>query len=166
MQWFRLRPTFQLELIDSREVVIEKLKTFHAQANNSDHFRLFGEYGELHLPAREHRLWSPHLSFYVLATDNGSTIHGRFAPRVDVWTVVWISYLLMIFTAFFAGALAISQWQLGQSLWGLGLMIAALLIWALIYVVAQVGQQWSGDQMLALRERLESTLSAAGIARI
>jgi hypothetical protein len=166
MQWFRLRPTFQLDLIDSREVVIEKLKRFHGQANNSDHFQLFGEYGELHLPAREHRLWSPHLSFYVLATDNGSTIHGRFAPRVDVWTVVWISYLLMIFTAFFAGALAISQWQLGQSLWGLRLMITALSVWALIYVVAQVGQQWSADQMHALRVRLEATLLAAGIARI
>ncbi|MEQ1902935.1 MAG: hypothetical protein ABL888_01960 [Pirellulaceae bacterium] len=166
MQWFRLRPTFQLELIDSREVVIEKLKMFHGQASNSDHFQLFGEYGELHLPAREHRLWSPHLSFYVLAKDSGSTIHGRFAPRVDVWTVVWISYLLMIFTAFFSGALAISQWQLGQSLWGLWLMITALLVWALIYVVAQVGQQWSGDQMLALRERLEAMLLAAGITRI
>ena len=166
MQWFRLRPTFQLELIDGREAVIEKLKNFHSQVNDTEHFQLFGEYGELHLPAREHRLWSPHLSFYVLATDNGSTIHGRFAPRVDVWTVIWISYLLMIFTAFFAGALAISQWQLGQPLWGLWLMIASLFVWGLIYVVAQVGQQWSADQMQVLRARLEATLASAGIARV
>ncbi len=165
MQWLRLRPTFHLELTDSREAVIEKLKRFHAQVNNAEQFILFGEYGELHLPTREHRLWSPHLSFYVMAAEAGSTIHGRFAPRVDVWTVVWISYLLMIFTAFFAGALAVSQWQLKQPLWGLWLMIASLLIWGMIYVVAQVGQQWSADQMHALRERLEEKLLAAGISR-
>jgi hypothetical protein len=163
VQWFRLRPTFEIELADSREQVISKLESAHRMAEHRDHFLLYGEYGELHLPPAEHRLWSPHLSFYVMERGNDSVIHGRFAPRPDIWTVVWIAYLLAAFSAFFAAMFSASQWQVNERAWGLWLLLISIAIFCTIYIVAHFGQQWSADQMQALRNRLESILASAGI---
>lgn len=70
---------------------------------------MHGEYGELRLAAVEHRLRLPHLSFYVSERDGRTLIRGRFAPRLEVWTFVWIVYLAMSFTAFFGLVLANSR---------------------------------------------------------
>ncbi len=163
MVWYRLRPTFDLIVDHPRATVIEKLQQLQQQVVDKDLFLMFGEYGELHLPSREHRLWSPHLSFYVSDVDNHTLVHGRFAPRVDIWTVVWIAYLVFIFTAFFGVVLGFSQWMLGEWAWGLVIGVCAILCWVSLYVVANVGQQWSSDQMEQLREKLESLLSEAGL---
>jgi hypothetical protein len=112
------------------------------------------EYGELHLPADQHRLWSPHLSFYVESRGGQTVVHGRFAPRLTVWTSVWIAYLFLAFTAFFALMLGGVQLGIGLPPWGLAVgSLAALLILGL-YMVAHIGQQWSVDQMHQLRDRL------------
>lgn len=168
MGWFRLRPTFEIPLSVSRVEVIERLRKAEQAVGEPSRFRMFGEYGELHLPSKEHRLWSPHLTFYISQPGPGagadeSSIHGRFAPRVDVWTVVWIAYLALLFTAFFAGALGISQWQVGEVIWGAWVALAALTLLAAIYLVAHFGQQWSVDQMHQLREELEVIMKQAGV---
>lgn len=168
MQWFRLRPTFEIPLPIPRSEVMERLRVAASEVAQPDRFRMFGEYGELHLPRREHRLWSPHLSFYVSepgpgASSEHSSIHGRFAPRVDVWTVVWIAYLALLFTAFFGAALGVSQWQLGDPLWGIWIAGSALGMLVAIYVIAHLGQQWSADQMHQLREQLEEIMQQAGV---
>jgi hypothetical protein len=168
MQWFRLRPTFEISLPIPRNEVMERLRLAEGQIAEPDRFRMFGEYGELHLPKREHRLWSPHLSFYVSEPGLGagadhSSLHGRFAPRVDVWTVVWIAYLALLFTAFFGAALGVSQWQLGDPVWGSWIAGVALGLLGAIYVIAHLGQQWSSDQMHQLREQLEEIMQRAGV---
>ncbi len=163
MQWFRLRPTFEIVLGDARSEVIEKLAAECKRSRRAEAFVMFGEYGELHLPKTEHRLWSPHLSFYVVADDEASFIRGRFAPRLEVWTLLWIVYLLMAFSAFFGLVLAYSQWTLGQSFWGLGIPILGIVVIVAIYMVAHVGQQWSSDQMMTLKTQLDRTLELAGV---
>ncbi len=163
MQWFHLRPTFELQLRESREAAIAKLAAEQRRTGDDPLFLMFGEYGELHLPQREHRLWSPHLSFYVHQHAQHVALHGRFAPRVDVWTTVWIVYLAMIFTAFFGITVAASQWMIQESSWGGWIALAALVVLALLYIVAHVGQQWSADQMHQLRAKLDGILRAAEI---
>lgn len=158
MFWFKLRPTFTIEVPSSRQAAIEKLRDAYAQLNQTNSFTMFGEYGELHLPVAEHRLWSPHLSFYVAERGQASLIHGRFAPRLDVWTFVWIVYLAMSFSAFFGLALAYSQWMLDESMWGLAVAVLGIAVVITMTLVAAIGQQWSSDQMHALRNRLEGIL--------
>lgn len=157
----RLRPTFEVPIRVPRETMIERLGDLANQHDTPDLFRMHGEYGELHLPPSEHRVWSPHLSFYV--TDHGQDhcVLGRFAPRVDVWTSVWIFYLLMAFTSFFGFTLAYSQWALGHSAWGLWIGVVPLFLIAALHVVAIVGQSWSEDQMHSLREQLEALVAKA-----
>ncbi len=164
MSWFTLRPTFDIVLSESRLDAIAKLEQENAKSIASKSFLLHGEYGELHLAATEHRLWSPHLSFYVSEKDAHGLIHGRFAPRLEVWTFVWVIYLAMSFTAFFGLALAYSQWMLGEATWGHWIAFAAITCIMLLYLTANVGQQWSSDQMATLRSRLDEILANAGVA--
>jgi len=162
MSIFSLRPTFEIPLAEERQPAIDKLAAEFTRSQQLG-FLMHGEYGELHLQAAEHRLWSPHLSFYVSQRGEQTLIHGRFAPRLEVWTFVWVIYLAMSFTAFFGLALAYSQWMLGESGWGLWVATLAVLAIAALYVIANVGQQWSSDQMSSLRVRLEEILQRSGV---
>lgn len=156
MQWFRLRPTFEIHLDVPRETAMEKLLV--EQKLHKNDFLMHGEYGELHLPPSEHRFWSPHLSFYVAEREEDSLIHGRFAPRLQIWTMVWVIYLAMAFSAFFGLALAYSQWMLGESAWGMVVVVVGIIAIITLYVVAHLGQQWSSDQMSFLRSKLDEIL--------
>lgn len=165
MQWIHLRPTFEILLVGTRESAIEQLRAECAQTGQANRFSMYGEYGEIHLPSEEHRLWSPQLSFSLSAQENQCLIHGRYSPRINVWTFVWIVYLAMAFTAFFALILAYSQWMLGRSLWGLWVALVAFFAILALYIVAYIGQQLSADQMHSLRVQFDETLARAGIQK-
>jgi len=163
MQWFRLRPTFEITLTQPRADVMAKIQLQYDRIGPQSAMFLHGEYGEFHLPRAEHRLWSPHLSFYVYEKEGQGLIHGRFAPRLEIWTFVWVVYLAMSFSAFFGFALAYSQWTLGSTAWGAWVSIVALIAIVALYIVAHVGQQWSSDQMATLRGRLDDFLSQSEV---
>lgn len=163
MRWFQLRPTFEIPLNDDREAALAKIAAAYEQSSTRKGMLISGEYGEFHLPKDEHRLWSPHLSFYIFERDGSAIVHGRFAPRIDVWTSVWIAYLAMAFTAFFGFALAYSQVMLDKHPWGAWVGGSAILALLGLYVIAHIGQQWSADQMRSLRGRLEDFLRQANV---
>lgn len=166
MHWFRLRPTFELTLAESGEQAKEKLQLYFSQLQEQKSFAMYGEYGELHLRPEQHRLWSPYLSFTVVDSGVERQVLGRFAPRMEVWTFVWILYLAFGFSAFFGGMLACSQWMLGHTVWGALIVIIGLAAIAAISFVAHLGQHWSSDQMSELKNRLEQVLDASGVAYI
>ena len=163
MPLLQLRPTFEIPIAEDRLQAIAKLEAEYARIKAQPDFLMHGEYGELRLASVEHRLWSPHLSFYVTERDGKTLIRGRFAPRMEVWTFVWIVYLAMSFTAFFGLLLAYSQWMLGETDWGLWVAVVAVVAIVTLYVVANIGQQWSSDQMDALRARLQGLLERADV---
>lgn len=163
MRWFRLRPTFEIPLAMDRTTAMQRIQSHYERISPTNLMFLHGEYGEFHLPSKEHRLWSPHLSFYVHQEAEFALIHGRFAPRLEIWTFVWVVYLAMAFSAFFGLALAYSQWSLGGYAWGAWVSLAAAIAICTIYVIAQVGQQLSSDQMDRLRGDLDSFLRDAQI---
>ena len=165
MQWFRLRPTFKIPLIESKQDAVQKINSAYQELPDRKLFQIFGDYGEMHLPPQEHRIWSPHLSFSIdQQTDQlgeHAYIYGRFAPRFEVWTFVWICYLAFGFTAFFGFILGFSQFMIGANSWGNLIGVIALILWASLIVIAHVGQQLSVDQMHALQIRLNEFLSRA-----
>lgn len=165
MQWFTLRPTFEIQLADSRQDAIEKIDRAYRQLENNQFLQVFGEYGELHLPPSVHRVWSPQLSFSVYPKDDHSYIHARFAPRLEIWMFVWICYLTFAFSAFFGFILGFSQFMIGIGAWGTWIGLAALLLWAILIAVAHVGQQLSADQMHTLQLQLDEFLRSANLHR-
>ncbi len=166
MQWFRLRPTFEIPLAESRQEAVRKIDDAYQQVNDRSLMKIFGDYGELYLPKAEHRIWSPNLSFSVDNHEDHACIHGRFAPRFEVWTFVWICYMAFGFTAFFGFILGFSQFMIGTLSWGIWIGCVAMLLWGGLIVVAHVGQQLSSDQMHALEERFDTFLSAAELHRL
>lgn len=156
--WLVLRPVFEIDLTESRDVAIERLTEAYQKFAQPKLFFVHGEYGELHLPVEEHRLWSPHLSYYVCQQDTKTILRGRFAPRMEIWTLVWILYLAMAFTAFFCLMMEFSMRSIGEAWWWHWLAAASIVTIVLIYVIANVGQQWSSDQMHQLDEKLKELL--------
>jgi hypothetical protein len=165
MQWFTLRPTFDIHLTESRQDAVDKIDRAYKRAVDKQHFLLFGEYGELHVPASEHRVWSPQLSFSINPRGERSVIHGRFAPRLEVWTFVWICYLTFAFSAFFGFILGFSQFMIGAHAWGTWIGVFAMLLWGSLLAIAHVGQQLSADQMRTLQGQLADFLRTAELHR-
>ncbi len=163
MTWFRLQPTFEIELQETRDSAIAKMQAEYQRRGCQSDFLVFGEYGEMHLPESEHRLWSPHLTFYFHPRQELCVVHGRFAPRVNVWTLVWIAYLALVFTAFFGAVGGVTQNMVGEYPWGYWVMVGALVLLGTLYLIAHVGQLWSKDQMQHLREELDRVLQRSGI---
>jgi hypothetical protein len=165
---FRFRPTFEIEFNESRQAAVEKLRLHQLSKGPIAGYLLFGDYGELHLDSSQYRLWSPHLSFCLAEGSSshpsgGGLIHARFAPRIEIWTFVWIVYLAMAFSSFFGAILVYSQWQLGEAQWAWSLVFPPLLVIVGLYVVAHTGQHLSSDQMDELRNRLNQILIEAQI---
>ncbi len=163
LRLFVLRPVFEIPLNCSRELAIQRMATVCSEFAQSKLFLMHGEYGELHLPVESHRLWSPHLSFYVSQEDSGSILRCRFAPRLEIWTFIWVLYLAMAFTAFFSLFMEFSIRAIGDAAWWHWIGIAAIISIVLIYLTANVGQQLSSDQMDLLRHQLEGHLAKAGL---
>jgi len=122
----------------------------------------FDGYFEMHVPSKEVRIWSPHLS--ISLDDHGSEthIHGRFAPRQQVWTLVWVLYLAFIFSALFALLFALSTMHANDSEWAWVWMLCpgSLLGIAMLYVTSYVGQSWSRDQIESLKSQWTELLAS------
>lgn len=147
----RMRPTFDVNLAYSKGELIRCIELELQKPNWIGTSLFFVDYVELHLPKSEIRYWSPHLSLSFDGDETHTCVHGRFAPRQEVWTFVWVIYLALAFTAFFASVFTFAFWMIGQSTWfGLTAILSVIGI-GLLYLTSQIGQFLSADQMTALK---------------
>jgi hypothetical protein len=146
-----MRPTFELELPYPKSEFVRLVQAELKKPQWHSTSLVFDDYAELHIPPSERRYWSPHLSLSFDGDDHQTQVLGRFAPRQEVWTLVWIIYLVLAFTAFFALIFAYAQWTLGQSMWVILIAPLALAGIGTLYVISYVGQQLSSDHMESLR---------------
>lgn len=166
MNSWRLRPTFKIKLKDSRNEVIGRL-LLEYQSMTEDPLMFFhGEYGEFHLPQHCHRLWSPHLSFSVNEENGSGVIFCRFAPRQEIWTAVWVAYLASGVSCFYGLVIGYSEWMLARPSSGFWIALLSLMCILSIYITADIGQQWSNDQMQELKEKFEGFLARAGVVQL
>jgi hypothetical protein len=154
-----MRPTFEMQLEVPCHEVDHRIREVLGRPEWSQHNLAFENYSELHIPQSELRYWSPHLSLLLSERDGGTHVFARFAPRQEVWTLVWVIYLALAFTAFFAAIFAYSQWILRQSSWVGAIPVLACVGIALLHIASRVGQTLSSDQMHALRERCDLLMS-------
>lgn len=163
-QW-AIQPTFRLDIDASMETAIARFERAMARRENEALYLTHGEYAEFHLEPEMHRLWTPHLLIYFLAGDGPEScrLMGRFAPRPNVWTLIWIFYLAFFCAIFFAGIFAGSQWLVGEFPWGFAIVIATMVLYAGLFLASQIGQSLCSDQMDLLRGRLDSVLDEAGL---
>lgn len=155
-----MRPTFEMQLPLSCEEVTRRISETLQQPSWRDTSLGFGSYIELHVPKRELRYWSPHLSLHFEDHDQSTRVFGRFAPRQEVWTLVWGIYLALAFTAFFALIYVYCEWLLGQQTWFIVLPPICLIGIISLHIASRIGQFWSRDQMHSLQDQCNALLSA------
>ena len=160
-----IRPTFQIQLSTPREDAIVRFEVAMLQQTPANLFLTYGEYAEFHLEDELHRFWSPHLSIYFLpgCSDSHCELFGRFAPRPNIWTLVWIFYLAFFCCIFFASIFGGSQWMIGHFPWGLAIAAATMVLYLGLFLASQIGQSLCHDQMELLRNRLDHVLLQAGL---
>lgn len=162
MSILSLRPTFEMQLPHPKNEVVRRIHRELKKSPLSASSLVFDDYVEIHIPPSELRYWSPHLSLSFDGDENQTHILGRFAPRQEVWTLVWILYLLLAFTAFFGLMFTYAYWVLGESPWVVGatsfFAIAGI---GVLYAVSFVGQRLSSDQMHRLRACWSEVLDQA-----
>lgn len=164
-QW-ALEPTFQIEIPAEKNAAVPRFQKAMEQLADERLYIAHGEYAEFHLEPELHRLWSPHLSVYFMEGKEPGRccLVGRFAPRPNLWTLIWIFYLAFFCAIFFAGIFAGAQWLIGQFPWGLAIVAATAVLYASLFIASQIGQSLCGDQMDLLRDRLQKVLVDTGLA--
>jgi len=146
------RPTFEIHLPLERDEVDRRIRLILKQDYWKPISSSFERYTELHVPAEEVRYWSPNLSLLIdHDSGSGTRIYARFAPRQDVWTFVWVIYMALAFTAFFAIIYVYAVSLMKQSTWMSIVPILAIAGIAVLHVASRIGQQLSSDQMVKLR---------------
>jgi hypothetical protein len=105
------------------------------------------------------------LAVYFLEAEQPDScqLMGRFAPRPNVWTLVWILYLAFFCAIFFAAIFGGSQWLVGEFPWAWAIVLATIVPYAGLFLASQIGQSLCSDQMELLRGRLDGVLGEAGL---
>jgi len=161
-----LRPTFELALSPPREEATQRLcARLAAEPDFSGRWHARGRWAELYVPAKETRLWSPCLSIRMDDAEVGSSLHGRFGPRPEVWTFFMFLYVLIAFLTLFGSILAYVQWASNEPAWGLWSLWVGVPALALMHVAAWVAQRRSRSQMAQLRAELEEVVRSEGLSR-
>jgi len=160
----RLRPTFRVDLTTDRDRAIEEIRDRLASDERfSGRWRGKGRWAEIHVPAAERRLWSPHLSLRLDAEEGaGCSLFGRFAPDPEVWTFFMFLYVAFAFAGVFGAVFGWVQRASGEPAWGFWIACAGAVVVGLIHLAGWLGQRLGQEQMRALRDELEGVL--AGLA--
>lgn len=155
-----LRPHFDLVVHQPLEAVLARLEARFADGRPDWVGHLTGPHGQLVVPRSRRHMWSPWLTFDAETHDEGTLLTGRFAPHPSVWTGYMAMYGMVIFTMFGLGCFGLSQWLAGEAptmLWSLPIGVILL---ALLYGSAFVGQGLTAEQMSAMRVFVQESFDA------
>lgn len=108
---------------------------------------LAGNHLHLNMHEKVKRIWSPQLNLEIISDPKGSVIHGHFGPRPDIWTLAMALYAISGFAVLMGIMFAISQWLLDMQVWAGWVILGGILLAAIVYILALIGQWLSQDQM-------------------
>lgn len=151
----RMRPRFE---IVSKRPPAEVLARLREQIDRADcpcSGQIAGKHVHLRVQEKDRRLWSPHLDVDVEPYDGGALLRGHFGPHPEVWTLFVALYAVLAFAAMVGLLFGASQWMLGTPPTAFWAVPAALVLAAVIYGLALIGQRLSQDHMRRLRAFIE-----------
>lgn len=155
----RMRPRFTMlvahPLPDAMARLRDKLDTPKATCQGA----FFDNHAVLKIPPDEQHYWSPQLSLDFEAHPNGTLVRGLFGPRPAVWTMFMAFYAMIAFSGTMGTLFGLSQWMLGQTLIALWSLPIALVLTAIVYGTALIGQHLGNAQIQALQGFLRDALA-------
>ncbi len=154
----KMRPIFEIELATDPESAAVTLKRHLASPDAALEGVASGHYAELTLPEAERHRWSPCLSVTLEERAGRTLLHGRFGPHPHIWTFFMFLHGGLLFIATVAIVWGLSQWLLAMTPWALLLVPLCLASHGGLYAASLFGQRLGAQEMLRLRETLESWL--------
>jgi hypothetical protein len=136
-----------------------RILQFLAQPSSGLEVKNFPGFIGLHLPPHERRYWSPRLFLNLEPTADGATrINGIYGPEMEIWAVFLYGYLISGLLSTFAGILGAAQMLTGAYPWGFWIVGAMLLVAALLYLSAQLGQKLGAWQTFRLHQAYQAAI--------
>ncbi|WP_457654007.1 hypothetical protein [Rhodocaloribacter sp.] len=151
----RMRPRFEIVSARPPADVLARLRDQLEHTDCPCTGQIAGKHVHLRVDERDRRLWSPHLDVEVEPYDGGALLRGHFGPHPDVWTFFVALYAVLAFAVMVGLLFGASQWMLGTPPVALWAVPAALVLAAVIYGLALLGQRLSQDHMRRLRSFVE-----------
>lgn len=154
-----MQPTFRVEIAGPLDDALTRVRAAIARGVGGAHADAAGSCLDFRVAPEERRLWSPHLSVQLSATEGDVELFGRFSPRPEIWTLVMMLYFAAAFVAIGGGVYGCVQWLLGGTPWALAVVPTSLGAILGLHLMSLTGQRLSSDQMEHLRERLDRVLA-------
>lgn len=154
-----LRPRFKIEINHANALVLEVFENAGTANLNYKIVRV-DDHVFIRLPQHRQQFWSPQLHLEINANERQTaTLRGLFGPNPTVWTMFMFLHFVVagLFIAF--GIWAYSNWALSKTYHlALGLMLAMVGVWFLLYFAGRFGRRKGKSEMLALYGFMESLL--------
>jgi hypothetical protein len=155
----RVRPRFELELADTPETVMHRLRARLRDCPDCTGSSV-GNHAELFVAATDERLWSPWLSVTAEdGNDGGAVVRGRFGPHPSVWTLYMFLSFALGFGLLVGTTWGYAQWVMEMHPWALYSVPLIAVLSILLYAVSLTGQRLGAKQMGDLRVTLEGLVA-------
>ena len=165
----RMRPTFRIDVPCSREAIHAVLERRLASRSGEVEGTLKSRHCVLEVVARERRFWTPSLDLMLeesAGDPSGRTHHrtrvwGSFSPRAEIWTGFVFAIGSLAVVSCFATMFGLAQLAMQRVPIALVVPVIAVVIAAMLYGAALVGQGLSIGEMYTLRAFLDDCLREA-----
>ena len=151
----RLRPRFRLRVDMEPDAVME---LFAARKHDDPPcvLHLYEHQVEFSVRQADRHFWSPFLNLIVEPTADGATLHGKYGPNVNVWTMFLATYAVAGIAGAVGLVVAWSQSMIGQEVTGLWITVGCAVIAAIVYVLGRVGRHLARPQMVVFHDFIEA----------
>lgn len=153
-----LRPRFQLELPNEKEMVLE---AFEQTKKDSFLLKRIDDHVFIKFKKEHIHFWSPQLHLEINEVDvKNSKLYGLFGPNPTLWTFfMFLHFGVGTFFIIF-GIWAYSYASLGRP-YGLqmGVMIFMVILWFVLYAFGRMGKRKGKPQMRELYQFMMETLT-------
>ncbi len=154
-----IRPRFDLVLPAKPELVLAQLQEHLDRTEFGCRGWVADPYAELEVPAASKRLWSPRLAIHARGSSQGCTLHCRYQPEPNLWTLYMAIWGMLAVTGASAIAWVCATWIMGAEPIVPLACVGGVVVMALaLYAVALGGQRLGADQMQLLRDALQEGL--------
>jgi hypothetical protein len=154
-----VRPRLELELDDSPETVMQRLRDRLVECPFCTGTSV-GNHAELFVPPTEERLWSPWLSVTAeQREEGGARVRGRFGPHPTVWTLYMFLSFALGFALLVGTTWGYAQWAMDTTPWALYSIPLLGALGGLLFAISLIGQRLGADQMTSLRKTLEELVA-------
>ncbi len=155
----RLRPRLDMTVPLPPRDLCGRVKRHLAGPECPCHGRVTEHQIDLRIRATDQHFWSPQLTVIIRPDgENASTLTGHFGPNANLWTLFLAAYAFVSLSATAAVFYGLAQMVLGETPWALVSIPVAMVLIAMIYVAAGIGQRLGHDQVDLLQRELEAAL--------